>query len=275
MPTLFAWLFDVYPSGNGMSVWLIDRECHSHELRDTFHPRFYVQGPSDRLRDLSASLTGKRAPVDLRMTERIDLFLDRPIEVLEVRVTVPGRLPRLFHQASQTFTDLTYYDADIPLPQRYVLERELFPLAYCAVDVADGTIQSIEALDTPWDTDYELPPFRVMTLRLDGDIQDPSRSIASKANPDNSSDLLVEVDERRYRFCSPSWASAGGRRTPLAGAVRPGCADYRLWRQLHFAKIAAPVSTLRGSSATQPGSETGGSAQGCPFLLLVRQDDVP
>ena len=200
MPTLFAWLFDVYPSGNGMSVWMIDREGRSHELRDTFHPRFYVQASSARLRDLSALLAGNRAPVELRMTERIDLFLDRPIEVLEVRVTVPGRLPRLFQMASRAFPDLTYYDADIPLPQRYVLERELFPLAYCAVDVADGTIQNIEALDTPWDTDYELPPFRVMTLRLDGDLQDPSRSIASKSNRGNSGDLLVEVDDHRYHF---------------------------------------------------------------------------
>ncbi len=185
-----------------MSVWMIDREGRSHELRDTFSPRFYVQGSSDRLRDLSASLIGKRAPVKLRMTERIDLFLDRKIEVLEVRVTVPGQLPRLFQQASRAFPDLTYYDADIPLPQRYVLERELFPLAYCAVDVADGTVQSIDALDTPWDTDYELPPFRVMTLRLDGDLQDPSRSIASKSNRGNSGDLLVEEHKRVLKLQS-------------------------------------------------------------------------
>ena len=200
MTTLFAWLFDVYPSGNGMSVWMIDQAGRSHELRDTFHPRFYVKGSSDRLRDLSTLLAGKRAPVELRMTERIDLFLDRPIEVLEVRVTVPGRLAHFFRLASRALPDLTYYDADIPLAQRYVLERELFPLAYCAVDEADGTIQSIEALDTPWDTDYELPPFRVMTLRLDGDLQDPGRSIASEANRGNSRDLLVEIDSRRYRF---------------------------------------------------------------------------
>ncbi len=180
-----------------MSVWLIDREGRAHELRDTFSPRFYVQGSSDRLRDLSASLVRKRARVELQMTERIDLFLDRKIEVLEVRVTVPGRLPRLFQQASRAFPDLTYYDADIPLPQRYVLERDLFPLAYCAVDEEQGTIQRIEALDTPWDVDYELPPLRVMTLRLDGDLQDPGRSIG---NQGNQGDLLVEIDQRRYRF---------------------------------------------------------------------------
>jgi len=200
MPTLFAWLFDAYPSGNGMSVWLIDREGRSHELRDRFSPRFYVQGSSDRLRTLSESLVGRRAPVEVRTTERIDLFLDRLIEVLEVRVTVPGHLPRLFQQTSRAFPDLTYYDADIPLPQRYVLERELFPLAYCAVDESQGTIQRIEALDSPWDVDYELPPLQTMTIRLDGDLQDPSRSVSRQTDRGSSGDLLVEIDQRRFRF---------------------------------------------------------------------------
>ena len=53
MSTLFAWLFDAYPSGNGMSVWLIDREGRSHELHDTFSPRFYAQGARDQLHALS------------------------------------------------------------------------------------------------------------------------------------------------------------------------------------------------------------------------------
>ena len=275
MPTIFAWLFDVYPSGNGMSVWMIDREGRSHELRDTFHPRFYVQGSSARLRDLSALLAGNRAPVDLRMTERIDLFLDRPIEVLEVRVTVPGRLPRLFRRASRAFPDLTYYDADLPLPQRYVLERELFPLAYCAVDVADGTIQSIEALDTPWDTDYELPPFRVMTLRLDGDLQDPSRSIASKSNRGNSGDLLVEVDDHRYHFARRQGRQLVSGVRHLLERFDPDVLitaygdNYILPRLLRLSRHYGI------SSASQPGPKAAGSAQGRPFLLFVRQDDVP
>ena len=197
MPTLFAWLFDAYPSGNSMSVWLIDREGQSHELHDTFSPRFYAQGARNRLRALGGALIGKRAPVELRLTERLDLFLDRQIEVLEVLVRIPGDLPRIFRQASQAFPDLTYYDADIPLPQRYVLEREIFPLAYCAVDETQGRIRRIEALDTPWDADYELPPLRVMTLRLDGDLQDPSRSISNHGRP---RDLLVEVEQQRFRF---------------------------------------------------------------------------
>ena len=200
MSTLFAWLFDVYPSGDGMLVWLIDRQGRSHAFQDRFAPRFYVQGSRARLREVWAFHIKKRAPVELRLTERTDLFLDRPVEVLEVRLRIPGELPRVFQQASRAFPDLTYFDADIPLPQRYVLDRELFPLAYCAVDEAHGHIRHIEALDTPWDVDYELPPLRVMTLRLDGDLQDPSRRIAVEPDAVQRGDLLVEVDKQRFRF---------------------------------------------------------------------------
>ncbi|MFQ5942507.1 MAG: DNA polymerase domain-containing protein [Anaerolineales bacterium] len=200
MTTVFAWLFDAYPSGSGMSVWLIDREGRSHELHDTFSPSFYAQGPQDKLRALGKALMGRSAAVKLGMTERIDLFLDRQVEVMEVRVPVPGDLPRLFRHASQAFPDLTYYDADIPIPQRYVIEREIFPLAYCAVDEAQGRIRRIEALDSPWDTDYELPPLGVMTLRLDGDLEDPSRSVAAETDRSRRGDLLVEIENQRYRF---------------------------------------------------------------------------
>jgi len=183
-----------------MSVWLIDREGESHSFQDRFSPRFYAQGPRDRLRALWAFHIQNRAPVELRLTERTDLFLDRQVEVLEVRVKIPGQLPQLFKQASRVFPDLTYFDADIPLPQRYVLDRELFPLAYCAVDEAQGRIQHIEALDTPWDVDYELPPLSIMTLRMSGDLEDPSRSIADELDRGSPADLLVEVDEQRFRF---------------------------------------------------------------------------
>ena len=195
MATLFGWLFDAYPSGPGMTVWLIDPDGRAHALQDSLTPAFYASGPQEGLRALAESLRGQ--PVDLRHTERTDLFLDRPIEVLEVAVRIPGMLPRLFQRASRAYPDLTYYDADIPLPQRYVLARRIFPLAYCAVDQVGGRIARIEALDTPWEVEYRLPPLRVMTLRLDGELQDPTRGLARASA---RGDLLVEIEGQCYRF---------------------------------------------------------------------------
>ena len=192
MTTHFAWLFDAYPSKDGMTVWMIDADGKTHQLRDKFTPAFYVQGPREQLRAVCRMLRARRAPVTLKRTERLDLFLDRPREVLEVGVHIPGALPRLFRQVSNEYPRLTYYDADIPLPQRYALARKIFPLAYCAVDQQDGRIRRIEALDSPWEIDYALPPLRTMTLRLEGEMRDPSRG--------HRGDLLVEIEGQSLRF---------------------------------------------------------------------------
>ena len=194
MPSLSAWLFDVYPSGPGMLVWLLDESGRMHALRDDdFVPCFYARGPEDELAALSNLLRARRLPT-LRRTERRDLFLDRDLEVLEIGVPTPSMLPAVLRWASEAHPNLTYYDADIPLPQRYVLSRGVFPLALCQVEyvlsegpsrspeppsraqrgssegaaraVVEGRLRRIETLDTPWEIDYRLPPLRVMSLYL-------------------------------------------------------------------------------------------------------------
>ncbi len=189
---LQGWLFDVYPHGSGMRVWLIDSDGRPHALEHSFIPRFYVRGPRQELRAICQMLRRMRSPVDLRRTQRTDLSLNREVEVLEVNVRVPALLPRLFRQVAQFRPSLTYYDADIPLPQRYVLAHAVFPLAYCCVDCLGGRIQHIQALDSPWEIDYQLPPLRVMTLRLEGELRNPARG--------HRGDLLVEAAGQEYHF---------------------------------------------------------------------------
>ena len=193
MSALYAWLFDAYPSEAGMTTWWIDADGHAHALADDLTPVFYVQAPRADLHALCLWLRARApVPVSLQRTERTDLFLDRPIEVLEVGVPQPAAFQRLFRQTADAFPNLTYYDADIPLPQRYVLRRGIFPLAYCAVEHQDGRILEIQPLDSPWEPEYRLPPLRVMALRLAGELRDPSRG--------HRGDLLVEIDGRQHAF---------------------------------------------------------------------------
>jgi len=237
MADLSAWLFDVYPDGDGMRLWLLDGDGRMHTLHDTFTPCLYARGPLDDLRAVSRMLRARRAPVTLRRAERRDLFLDREVEVLEIGVRLPALLPTVLRWAAEFRPYLTYYDADIPLPQRYVLARGIFPLAACDVDYdpspdsGAGRLRAIATVDTPWEVDYRLPPFRVMTLRLAdprgddaGDLYNPARrpqpevsrqpSAVSPSPPtplplsgrgaevraNGRADLLVEVDGREYAF---------------------------------------------------------------------------
>jgi DNA polymerase II len=229
MADLSAWLFDVYPDGDGMRLWLLDGDGRMHCLQDAFTPCLYARGPLDDLRAVARMLRARRAPVTLRRTERLDLFLDREVEVLEIGVRLPGLLPTVLRWAAEFRPDLTYYDADIPLPQRYVLARRLFPLAACDLDYDSAThrLRAIATVDTPWEVDYRLPPFKVMTLRLAqdrrddeaGELYNPARrraptvraasigfqfpvssSQSTSTNHGSHDDLLVEVDGREYAF---------------------------------------------------------------------------
>jgi hypothetical protein len=191
--TLYAWLFDAYPSDAGMTTWWIDADGRAHALADDLTPAFYVRGPRSDLHNLCVWLRAQAfPPIALRRTERTDLFLDRAVEVLKVGVSQPAAFTRLFRQTADAFPRLTYYDADIPLPQRYVLTRGIFPLAYCAIEHQAGQIVDLQPLDTPWEPEYRLPPLRVMALRLAGELRDPSRG--------HRGDLLVEIDGRQHIF---------------------------------------------------------------------------
>src|SRR3989304_2822604 len=54
MSFLSAWLFDVYPGGAGMILWLLDEAGRMHALHDDdFTPCFYVRGPEDELAALT------------------------------------------------------------------------------------------------------------------------------------------------------------------------------------------------------------------------------
>ena len=187
-----GWLFDVYPQGQGVSLWLLDRQGEALQLRDGFTPCFYVQGPPTELRQAWRLLQARWPQLVLARAERRELFLDEDIEVLQVGVPVPAQLPRVLHYLAEAKPDLTYYNADIPLAQRYVLAREIFPLAYCAVEHQDGRVERIEALNSPWQVEYELPPLRVMTLRLDGEQRNPGRG--------HRGDLLVGIKNETSNF---------------------------------------------------------------------------
>jgi DNA polymerase-2 len=192
MTTLFGWLFDTYPDGDGMTLWVLDAQGGSHKLRDSFTATFYVRGPRRDLHELCQWLRARRMPLTLARGEHTDLFLDQPVEVLEVGVPQPGRLPALFRQTADAFPNLTYYNADISLAQRYVLARGVFPLAYCTLEVDGEQVREIRSLDSPWEIDYALPPLRTMALRMAGDMRDPGRG--------HRADLLVEIEGETFRF---------------------------------------------------------------------------
>ncbi len=167
-----GWLFDIYARpDHGMVLWLVGEDGKPYCFHQDFEMVFYASGSPARLRDLWRHVEARKVP--LQYTQREDLFAGTQ-DVLEVRVPAPDLYARFFRHISASFPDLTFYDADIPLPLRFVAAHDVFMMARCTVAAQpDGTLMSIAASDAPSELDPRLPSFRKLSL---GPDMDPRRA---------------------------------------------------------------------------------------------------
>ena len=163
-----GWLFDLYAHPQkGVVLWLIGRDRKRYSFFQDFEFTFYASGPFPRLRELWLFLHSK--PVKLERTERDDLFTGSQ-EVMQIRVQSPTAFRRLFQEVSERFSDLTFYDTDIPLTLRYAAAFNVFTMAYCKVTAqADGRLIDVTALDAPWELVPKLPRLRKLSINPDID----------------------------------------------------------------------------------------------------------
>jgi DNA polymerase-2 len=167
-----GWLFDIYACPEkGIALWLIEESGKPYCFHQDFEVVFYAGGSISRLRQLWRFLKSKK--VKLEYMQREDLFAGMQ-DVVEVRVSAPAAYSRIFKQVSGNFSDLVFYDADIPLPLRFVAAHDVFMMARCTVTAQpDGELVSITACESPSELDPKLPPLRRLSL---GPDVDPARA---------------------------------------------------------------------------------------------------
>jgi DNA polymerase elongation subunit (family B) len=176
-----------------MTLWLIDENRNHHCLNDSFVPVFYVAGNAERLARFR-NIAEKQQAIRTRLTERMDLWLNAPLEVLEISVLRADEFSRWTHWVHQVDSQLVLYNSNLMTASLYCWEKRLFPLAYVEVEVGDdGKIVAMECHDDEWDLNYKLPPFTFMHMRLAG---------ASAADPvfGRRKTLEVKVEDRCWEF---------------------------------------------------------------------------
>ncbi|OAI49463.1 hypothetical protein AYO43_10620 [Nitrospira sp. SCGC AG-212-E16] len=158
-----------------MVVWLLGEDGRRIRAVDPFVPTCYLAAPPSIREHVFRLL--RRAPcrISTRAVERYELGALRPTPVLEVSVHAPAQFSFLTQQLIRACPDAQFFHVDVSLPQRYFYDRKLFPLVHCEVDLTvEGRIQSIQALESPWDTDYGFPPLTIMELSPDSPSPNPN-----------------------------------------------------------------------------------------------------
>ena len=167
-----GWLFDLYAHPTkGIVLWLIGEDGKRYAFYQDFETVFYVSGSVQRLHELGVFLRRKYEKKNVRL-ERVtkeDLFAG-PQEVLGIGVSHPYLYKKLFTDVYQNFSDLIFYDVDIPLTVRYASVYSVFMMARCEIFAEDDSrIASIHALDTLDELDLKLPRLKILTLKPDTD----------------------------------------------------------------------------------------------------------
>jgi len=152
-----------------MTLWLIDRNQAHYRLTDTFTPAFFVSGSQERLARLQDAAQKQHTKLRPKLTERVDLWLNAPRQVLELSVLCPTEFVSWGRWVHRFDSRLQLYNSDLMVASLYCWEKQVFPLAFVQLEAnEEGRIEAIECRDSEWTLDYEMPPLKIMQIRLAG-----------------------------------------------------------------------------------------------------------
>ncbi|HZM25422.1 MAG TPA: DNA polymerase domain-containing protein, partial [Anaerolineales bacterium] len=167
-----GWLFDLYAHPTkGIILWLIGEDGKPYSFHQDFETVFYARGDFQHLNELGKFLRRKypKQAVRLERATREDLF-DGSQVVMGIGVSNPTIYKKLFQQVYENFSDLIFYDVDIPLTVRYAATHKVFMMALCEINAQqDGKVVSVQAIDTLHELDPKLPRLRILCLKPDTD----------------------------------------------------------------------------------------------------------
>src|SRR5947209_5868540 len=159
-----GWILDLYHKPGQMVVWLKKPDGKCVRLTDRWKPRIHVGGDYRELIDLACKSYVENS-IFVDKFERVgDIEKSRVLEVVvendEEATRLAGRIQR-----ESSYSNFRLYDVDIPSPQVYLYQKDLFPLALVEAEERDEKIEwtlrdSIKTID------YKLPPLRKIRLEI-------------------------------------------------------------------------------------------------------------
>ncbi len=172
--TVRGWLFDVYPSAKGVTLWIIDDDGKAHSYFRKYTPSFFLHMNDADARRVDALGARCPVPVSLTRTPRKEIYSGEPWDVVQVHVHDTMRFKEAVWYFERFFPHFAFYNSDILVAQSFFYETQLFPLGLGEYDIDEaGELVRWKLNDTRDATDYELPPLSVMSLRNANDFVPP------------------------------------------------------------------------------------------------------
>jgi DNA polymerase elongation subunit (family B) len=159
-----GWILDLYHKSGQMVVWLKKPDGACVRLTDRWKPRIHVGGDLQNLADLACKSYVKQCRFVDKYERAGDLDKSR---VLEIEVENDQEATNLANRIQREHNSHSFrlYNVDVPSPQIYLYEKDLFPLALVEAEERGGEILW-SLRDSRQTLDYGLPPLRKISLEV-------------------------------------------------------------------------------------------------------------
>ena len=159
-----GWILDLYHKPGQIVVWLKKPDGKCVRLTDRWKPRIHVGGNYRELIDLACKSYIENSIFVDKFERAGDIGKSRVLEVVVENDEEATKLARRIQRES-SYSNFRLYDVDIPSPQVYLYQKDLFPLALVEAEEKDEKIEW-SLRDSRETIDYKLPPLRKIRLEI-------------------------------------------------------------------------------------------------------------
>ncbi len=169
-----GWLFDIYPSSDGITIWLIDKEGVKHRAFTPFVPSFFMHISPEEERRVAALVKSFPFKITLDRVMRRELYSNEEWNVLRINVHDTLRFKQVVQRLERHFPHYVFFNSDIQTQQIYLYETGLFPLAFGEYSINEsGMLTEWQLHDTYDASEYSMPPLSTMKLMNRPDFVSP------------------------------------------------------------------------------------------------------
>lgn len=209
-----AWLFDIYPSPDGITLWFIDAGGCKHRAFDRYMPSLFLRCDEREAGRIAALLRSFPFPVTVRPAVRREIYSNTDWIVLQVTVGSTVRFKDVVRLLERHLPHDVFFHSDIPVAQMYLYDTGLFPLAYGSYAIGpDGRLQGWQLRDATDAMEYAFPPLATLTLKNRPDVVSPKfrKNLQLEVSYDGTTYALEGNDpadvlqslERHLHRCDP------------------------------------------------------------------------
>jgi DNA polymerase-2 len=174
LTTIAGWLFDIYPSSKGITLWFIDGDGTKHCGFYPFHPSFYLHLNDADMKRAEVLAAQCPVPISVARARQTEIYSGASLDVLRVSVHDTTRFKNVVRYYERFFPHFAFFNSDIVPEHLFLYDTQLFPLALGEYELdGSGKLIRWSLKDSREWTEYALPPLSIMKMRNANDFLPP------------------------------------------------------------------------------------------------------